>query len=174
MFPKVTHLNLYGLFLIRFSITIILLESNILHEFDLVLEYSFQDTFNAICNCGNDVESAINFFRDCRLYSNNLRTLLSSLVNIDHKLLRKYRFFTYTTNTAFNVKENTKIINLTIDFVLSTKRFDMPFLLVVFFLSSLSNNDSSDNKRILSEASPGLLGNQRLYLVAGSYWILPH
>ena len=29
------------------------------------------------------------------------------------------------------------------------------------FLSSPFNNDSSDNKRILSEVSPGLLGHQR-------------
>ena len=31
------------------------------------------------------------------------------------------------------------------------------------FLSSPFNNDSSDNKRILSEVSPGLLGHQRLF-----------
>ena len=31
------------------------------------------------------------------------------------------------------------------------------------FLSSPFNNDSSDNKRILSEVSPGLLGHQQLF-----------
>ena len=31
-----------------------------------------------------------------------------------------------------------------------------------FFLSSHSNNDLSDNKRMLSEVSPGLLGHQQL------------
>ena len=40
-----------------------------------------------MCNCGNDVESAIHFFRNCLLYSNERRTLISSLDSIDHKLL---------------------------------------------------------------------------------------
>ena len=93
------------------------------------------------------------------------RTLLSSLVNIDHKLLDNTNFslsqILLFGNTTFNAKENTKIINLTIDFVLSTKRFDEPLLWIVFFfLSSLSNDNSSDNKRILSKASQGLSGHQ--------------
>ena len=33
----------------------------------------------------------------------------------------------------------------------------------IFFLPSPFNNDSSDNKRILSEVIPGLLGHQRLF-----------
>ena len=37
----------------------------------------------------------------------------------------------------------------------------------IFFLSSPFNNDSSDNKRILTEASPGLLGHQQAF----SGWI---
>ena len=32
-------------------------------------KYSFQDTLNPICNCSNDVESAIHFFLHCPLYS---------------------------------------------------------------------------------------------------------
>ena len=50
-------------------------------------KHSFQDTLNPICNCSNDVESAIHFFLHCPLYSNERRTLLNSLVNIDHTLL---------------------------------------------------------------------------------------
>ena len=51
-----------------------------------------------------------------------------------------------------------------IDFVLSTKGFDEPLLWIVFFfLSSPFNDDSSDNERILSEVSPVLLGQQRLF-----------
>ena len=66
-------------------------ESNILHEFDLDLvicestnlNTAFTITLNPISNCGNDVEPAIHFFH-CPLYSNGRRTLLSSLVNIEH------------------------------------------------------------------------------------------
>ena len=91
-------------------------------------KHSFQDTLNPICNCGNDVESAIQFFLHCPLYSKERRTLLNSLVNIDHTLLGNTDFspaqILLFGNTTFNAIENTKIINLTIDFVLSTKRFD--------------------------------------------------
>ena len=95
-------------------------------------KHSFQDTLNPICNCGNDVESAIHFFLHCPLYSNERRTLLNSLVNIDHTLLDNTDFsltqILLFGNTTFNAIVNTKIINLTIDFVLSTKRFDEPLL----------------------------------------------
>ena len=104
-------------------------------------KHSFQDTLNPICNCGNDVESAIHFFLHCPLYSNERRTLLNSLVNIDHTLLDNTDFsltqILLFDNTTFNTKENTKIINLTIDFGLSTKKFDEPLLWIVFFLCLL-------------------------------------
>ena len=93
---------------------------------------SFHDKLNPICNCGNDVESAIQFFLQSPLYSNERRTILNSLVNIDHTLLDNTDFsltqILLFGNTTFNAIVNTKIINLTIDFVLSTKRFDEPLL----------------------------------------------
>ena len=93
-------------------------------------KHSFQDTLKPICNCGNDVKSAIHFFFHCPLYSSERRTLLNSLVNIGHTLLDNTDFslkqiFLFG-NTTFNAIENTKIINLIIDFVLSTKRFGEP------------------------------------------------
>ena len=101
-------------------------------------KHSFQDTLNLICNCGNDVESAIHFFLHCPLYSNERRTLLNSLVNIDHTLLDNTDFsltqILLFDNTTFNAIANTKIINLTSDFVMSTKRFDEPLLITVFSL----------------------------------------
>ena len=76
-------------------------------------------------NTGFRIHS-IHFVHHCPLYSNERRTQLSSLVNIDHKLLDNSNFSLTQTlgNRAFNAKENTKIINLTIEFILSTKRFD--------------------------------------------------
>ena len=95
-------------------------------------KHSFQDTLNPICNCGNDVESAIHFCLHCRLCSNERRTLLNSLVNIDHTLLDNTDFsltqILLFGITTFNAIVNTKIINLTNEFVLSTKRFDEPLL----------------------------------------------
>ena len=68
------------------------------------------------------------FFLHRPLYSNERRTPLSSLVNIDHTLLDNTDFSLARVllfgNNTFNAKENTKITNLTNDFLLSTKRFD--------------------------------------------------
>ena len=94
-------------------------------------KHSFQDTLHLICNCCNDVESAIHFFLHYPLLcSNERRPLLNSLVNIDHMLLDNYNFsltqILLFGNTIFNAIVNTKIINLTIDFVLSTERLDEP------------------------------------------------
>ena len=95
-------------------------------------KHSFQDTLNAICNCDIDVESAIHFSSTVPYIVMNVSTLLSSLFNIDHTLLDNNNFLPTKIlvfgNTTFNAKENTKIINLTTDFVLSTKRFSKPLL----------------------------------------------
>ena len=103
----------------------------------------FNDTINLICNCVNDVESAIHFFLNCLLYSNERRTLLSSLVNIDHKLFGNANCSLTQTllfgNTTFDVKDKTKIINLTIDYIMSTKISDGPLLwTVILFFSVVS------------------------------------
>ena len=104
-------------------------------------KHSFQDSINPICNCGNDVESAIHFFLHCPLYSNECCTFLNSLSKIDHKLLdstdTSLTQILLFGNSSFTTNDNTKIINLTIDFVLSTKRFDGPLLSTVIFFSSL-------------------------------------
>ena len=92
----------------------------------------FNDTINPICNCVNDVESAIHFFLNCLLYSNERRTFLSRLVNIDDKLFGNANCSLTQTllfdNTTFNVKDKTKIINLTIDYIMSAKISDGPLL----------------------------------------------
>ena len=85
-------------------------------------KHGFQDTLNLVCNCSNDAESAIHFFLHCPLYSNERRTLLNSLVNIDQSLLDNTDVsltqILLFGNSTFNVIVNTKIVNLTINFVL--------------------------------------------------------
>ena len=95
-------------------------------------KHSFQDSIDPICNCGNDVESAIYFFLHCPLYSNERCILLNSLSKIGHKLLdstdTSLSQILLFENASCTTNDNTKIINLTIDFILSTKRFDRPLL----------------------------------------------
>ena len=95
IFSKVTYSNSYSLLLIRFFDChnpigikyITQIRYGLSHLQEHIFKHSFQDTLNPICNCGNDVESAIHFFLHCPLYSNERGTLLNSLVNIDHMLL---------------------------------------------------------------------------------------
>ena len=102
--------------------------------------HSFLDSINPICNCCNDVESAIHVFLHCPLYSNKRCTLLSK---IDRKLLDNTDSSLTQTllfgNLSFTTNDNTKIINLTIDFVVSTNRFDRLLLRTVVFFFSNSN-----------------------------------
>ena len=91
-------------------------------------KHSFQDTLDPICNLVMMLNLLFIFFLHCPLYSNQPRTILHSLVNIHHTLLGNTDFsltqILLFGNATFNAIENTKIINLTIDIVLSTKRFD--------------------------------------------------
>ena len=104
-------------------------------------KHSFQDSINSMCNSGNDVESVIHLFLHCPLYINARCTLLNSLSEIDHKLLDSTNSSLTQTllfrNSSLTTNDNTKIINLIIDFVLSTKRFDVPILWAVIFFFSL-------------------------------------
>ena len=74
-----------------------------------------------MCNCDNDVESVIHFFLHCPLYSNERCTLLNSSSKTDHELLVSTDSSltqTLLLETHLSINDNTKIINLTIDFVL--------------------------------------------------------
>ena len=105
-------------------------------------KHSFQDSINRICNCGNDLESAIHFFLHCPLYSNECCTLVNSLSKIDHKLLDSTDtlWVKYCYLETHLLLQIIIIISSTIDFVLSSKRFDRPLLWTVIFFLSHSNN----------------------------------
>ena len=66
------------------------------------------------------------------IYSNERCTLLNSLSKTDYKLLdstdTSLTQILLFGNSTFTTNNNTRIINLTIDFVLLTKRFDGPLL----------------------------------------------
>ena len=49
-------------------------------------KHSFQDTLNPFCSCGLDVETNTHFFLYCPLFTNQRRTLLSTVNDIDSSL----------------------------------------------------------------------------------------
>ena len=91
-------------------------------------KHGFQDTLNPLCSCGNDVESAEHFLLHCPQFVNERRTLLSTLGNFNCSLLENTsKVLTQILlfgNTSLSPSDNFKVLRATIDFILSTKRFD--------------------------------------------------
>ena len=93
-------------------------------------KHSFQDSLNPFCSCGLDIESTAHFLLHCPTYIIERRTLLSTLVNIDNNLLDLcepvlIRTLLFGSN-SFDTDANTNVLNATIEYILSTKRFDEP------------------------------------------------
>ena len=91
-------------------------------------KHSFQDSLNPVCKCGAEVESTTRFLLHCPIYNNDWSSLLSTIRNIDCKLLEiTDSSLTQTLlygNPSFYIITNSPILNATIDFILSTKRFE--------------------------------------------------
>ena len=91
----------------------------------------------------------------CPLYSNERCKLLSSLANMDYKLLDNTNFFLQ--------KKTKKDVTLQFTYFYQLRNSMGLFMNSIFSQCSPSNNESSYNKTILSEATLGLLGYQRLF-----------
>ena len=131
------YLISYDLPQIPFLIFTTLKESNLLrlrlglsHLREHKFKHSFQDTLNPLCNCDQDIESITHFFLHCPFFINERRTLLSTICSLDSKLLDSNDYDLTQTllfgNTSQTSSNNFKIINASIDYILSSKRFDEP------------------------------------------------
>ena len=49
-------------------------------------KHSFQDTINPLCNCGQGIESSIDFFLHFPFFINGRRTLVASIRSLDSTL----------------------------------------------------------------------------------------
>ena len=97
-----------------------------LHEHNF--KHSFQDFINPICRYGTDLESCLHFFLLYTLIQNERRIILSTVTNTGSNLLDKCDFcltqiFLFD-DTFLDVNTNSSILNATIDFVISSKRFE--------------------------------------------------
>ena len=92
-------------------------------------KHSFQDSWNSVCRCGTDVKSCVHYFLHCPLFQNERLILLNIVKNIDSKLfdsdLRLTQILLFG-DKSLDVNTNSSILNATIDFVLSSKRFEEP------------------------------------------------
>ena len=89
---------------------------------------SFQDSLNPVCKCGAEIESTSYFLLHCPINNNDRSSLLCNIRNIDCKLLEitnsSLTQMLLYGNPSFDIITNSLILNATIDFILSTKRFE--------------------------------------------------
>ena len=102
------------------------------HSCEHKFKHNFQDCLNSIFSCGLDIECTSHFLLHCPTFNDERYTLLSTLNNIDCKLLELTKSSLSQTllygNTLFDKEKNTRILNATIEYILSTERFEEPLI----------------------------------------------
>ena len=93
-------------------------------------KYNFRNCLNPLCSCGLSIESTSHFLLHCPIFHDKRHTLLSTLDNIDSKILESNDSYLTQTllfgSTLFDSETNTLVLNATIDYILSTERFEQP------------------------------------------------
>ena len=91
-------------------------------------KHSFQDSINPLCSCSLDVESTIHYFLHCPRFTIERHTVLNTISQIDNKLLdsNESNLIQYLLfgDPSKDTETNTEILNVTVNYVLTTKRFD--------------------------------------------------
>ena len=94
-------------------------------------KYSFQDSLNPFCSCGKgEVESSSHYLLHCSNYSEERLALLNTIKNLDMSILQqgdsKFTSFLLFTDASSDNTKNTFILDATIDYIISSGRFDGP------------------------------------------------
>ena len=95
-------------------------------------KYSFQHTLNPLCSGGHDIETTSHYFLHSPLFYAERSTLLNNINEIDSTIFNKSESIVTRILLLISFKDevNFLILNGTIDFVLSTNRFDEPLYLL--------------------------------------------
>ena len=104
------------------------LRSGLRHFREHKFKHSFQNLLNSLCKCGFDTESTSHFLLHYPIYNNDRSSLLSTIRNIECKLIENTNSSLTQTLlfgiTSLYTNNNSLILNATIDFIFSTKRFE--------------------------------------------------
>ena len=102
------------------------------HLYEHNFKNNFQDTLNPLCTCGGNVENTCHFLLHCPNFLTERNTLLNKITNIDSNILNQADTITTKTlpfgNSKYPSEINSQILNASIDFILTSKRFDEPLL----------------------------------------------
>ena len=100
------------------------------HLRDHKFKHSFQDFLNPICNFETDVERTTHYTLHCPLFSderliliNNIRNIGNNILNLNDSRFSEVLLF---GNSSFNNTKNTSILNTTIEYIVSSKRSEVP------------------------------------------------
>ena len=98
------------------------------HEF----KHGFLDSLNPIGSCGQNIETSTHFLLHCSNYSNERLTFLNIIRNIDSNILSKNDLKVTETllygDSSYDDTKNTLIMNATMEFLFTSKRFDVPLV----------------------------------------------
>ena len=95
-------------------------------------KHNFLDTINPLCSCGSDIETTLRFFLYCPNFMDCRNTPLSVISEINSELITRNDLAFIETllfgDNSFSQFDNSRILDATIAFVVTSKRFDDPFL----------------------------------------------
>ena len=104
------------------------LQPELSHLREHKFKYNFQNCINPLCSCGSSIESSSHFLLHCPIFHDKIHTLSSTLNNIDSKILESTDSYVTQSllfgSTSFDSETNMLVLNATIDYILSTERFE--------------------------------------------------
>ena len=111
------------------------------HLRDHKFKHNFLDCLNPICCCGKDIETTVHYLLHCPIFSDERSIFFNNIRSIDENVLSgsdpKISDTLLFGISSFNDTKNTSILNTTIDYIFSTKRFDVPLTNFWFVLKHL-------------------------------------
>ena len=117
----------------------------------IIFGHNFKDAPSPLCDCGSETEATDHFFFHCSIFAENRQKLLNSLFkrdfslkNLNDKTLLKILLFGYD---IYKDTVSKVILNHTINFLKTTKRFERPLLfhgwfhfMITFLISLLHSH----------------------------------
>ena len=131
-FIRPTANNIFGCHNLKGIKYLTRLRLGLSHLHEHKFKNNFQDTLNPLCTCGCDVENTCHFLLHCPNFLTERNTLLNKITNIDSNILNQADATITKTllfgNSKYSNEINLQILNASIDFILTSKRFDEPLL----------------------------------------------
>ena len=104
------------------------------HSREHKFKHGFLDSLDPVCSCGQDIETSTHFLLHCSNYSNERLTFLNIIRNINRNILDKndlkVREKLLYGDSSPDDTNNTLMMNATTEFLIASKRFDMPLIQV--------------------------------------------